>query len=131
MRRVLPSNPSLEHLKKQAKDFLKEYQAGDSHVYSRIQTGLPRFKNKPVNVILEAGITLHDAQHIVAQEYGFGSWTSLRSVVEAEPNSLAFPGQIEDPVLSHEEIRRFCDRGYIWLREAFPREKALHIQDFM
>lgn len=35
MRRALPANPNLEHLKKQAKDFLKEFNSGNSRLYGR------------------------------------------------------------------------------------------------
>ena len=93
---VLPSNPNLEHLKKQAKDFLAAYRAGDSQLCYRIEACLPRFEGQSIREILSAGISLHDAQHLIAQEYGFDNWSSLRAVVEVEANSVVFPGDGEN-----------------------------------
>ena len=99
MRRALPANPNLEHLKKQAKDFLKEFNSGNSRLYGRVQTRLPRFEGKSLKEILSTGITLHDAQYITALEYGFDNWPDLRGLVEGESESLSFPGQ---------RMTRFC-----------------------
>jgi hypothetical protein len=59
MSRQLPSNPSLEHLRKQAKDRLGELRAQD------------------------AGAKLADAQHALAVEYGFTNWPALKAHVDA------------------------------------------------
>jgi len=55
MSRQLPEKPNLEHLKKQAKDLLRS---------------MPQGK-------------LADAQHTLANEYGFPTWAKLKSHVEA------------------------------------------------
>jgi ankyrin repeat protein len=60
----LPAAPSLEHLRKQAKDLVRERRAGPE------------------------SLRLSDAQRIVAREYGFASWPRLKAYVErvtAEP----------------------------------------------
>ena len=59
MSRNLPATPSLEHLKKQAKDLLREHRRKD-----------PR-------------ATLAHAQHTLAREYGFRSWPALKAHVES------------------------------------------------
>lgn len=59
MSRQLPSRPNLDHLRKQAKDLL-----GD------IQKGKPGWK-------------LADAQHAIANGYGFASWPKLKAHVES------------------------------------------------
>jgi ankyrin repeat protein len=61
MSRELPAKPNLEHLKKQAKDRLREVQQSD-----RASTW-----------------KLADAQHAVAREYGFASWPKLKEHVDA------------------------------------------------
>ena len=43
MAAALPSHPHLDHLKKQAKDLLKSFQAGDGDVCTTLQKHLPRF----------------------------------------------------------------------------------------
>jgi hypothetical protein len=59
MSRELPLHANIEHLRKQAKERLRELQKSD-----------PRAK-------------LTDAQHDIAREYGFVSWPKLRAHVES------------------------------------------------
>jgi hypothetical protein len=58
MSRQLPARPSLEHLRKQAKDLLDVWQQGNPTA------------------------RLADAQHALAVEYGFASWPRLKAHVE-------------------------------------------------
>src|SRR5215831_18208039 len=55
MSRQLPEKPSLEYLKKQAKELLRSLRQGK----------------------------LADAQHALANEYGFATWAELKAHVEA------------------------------------------------
>jgi hypothetical protein len=66
MSRDLPPNPNLEHLKKQAKALLEKLRQRNTDV------------------------TLVDAQHALAREYGFPSWPKLKAHVESPipPTSL-------------------------------------------
>lgn len=66
----LPARPSLEQLRKQAKDLLRRARAGDSEALARLGSGGQR-------------ATLADAQRAVARAHGFASWTRLRGHVEA------------------------------------------------
>ena len=66
MSRDLPPRPDLEHLKKQAKALLRSMRERDAHV------------------------TLADALHALARDYGFTSWPKLKAHVEATPPPL-FP----------------------------------------
>lgn len=81
---VLPPNPSLEHLKKQAKDVLKSYHSGDVQVCTLLKKYLSRFAHLSDQEILADRLTLHDAQHVVALQYGFEKWPVLREVVQAQ-----------------------------------------------
>jgi hypothetical protein len=38
---------------------------------------------------------------------------------------------MEDPVLTRDEITSFEELGYVHVSQAFPRESALAMQDFM
>jgi len=58
MPRRLPSHPSLEFLKKEAKQLLRELRRANRHA------------------------RLADAQHAVAKEYGFATWAALKAHVE-------------------------------------------------
>jgi hypothetical protein len=70
MSRELPPNPNLEHLRKQAKNLLRELQ-----------------QEKPT-------LQLSDAQHEIAKQYGFASWPKLKAHVESlrsEPAPAPIP----------------------------------------
>ena len=60
----LPAQPSLEHLRKLAKQRLAKLRAG------------------------VAGAQLCDAQMLLAREYGFSSWRALKAAVEAHNRSI-------------------------------------------
>jgi len=72
MSRELPAKPNLEHLKKQAKDLLRECQQGDA-------AAIVRFREFSVG----ASPKLADAQHVIARDYGFATWTKLKEHVES------------------------------------------------
>jgi ankyrin repeat protein len=79
----LPERPNLDHLKKQAKDLLARYRNRDPAAIARIRNALPAAASEDDATIANLGLRLHDAQSCVAREYGFLSWTDLRSFVEA------------------------------------------------
>jgi ankyrin repeat protein len=72
----LPVRPSLDHLRRQARDLLRAAQAGDTAAAGRIRA-------------VSGALTLASAQLAVAREYGFASWTRLRDEVTARTASLA------------------------------------------
>jgi hypothetical protein len=80
--RHLPSNPSLDHLKYQAKDLLKGHAARDFGVAQRIREFHPSFMGAGDAEIFSARFSLADAQLAIAREYGFPSWTRLKARVE-------------------------------------------------
>src|SRR5262245_40986261 len=74
MPRTLPPTPSLEQLKRQAKDLLKSARALDLQALLRIEQYLPD---------RAAVATLADAQLVIAREYGFASWPKLKRQIQA------------------------------------------------
>jgi hypothetical protein len=78
--RQLPTRPSLEQLKIQAKSLLRAAQAGEADALHRFAI-LPAFAARLE--ILPADLALHDAQSVIAREHGYLSWNSLREDVEA------------------------------------------------
>lgn len=83
MRRDLPTRPSLDHLKKQAKDLLDGHQRGDEEALSRIRGAVPAFARMTDEELARAPFALHDAQSAIAREYGHKSWNELREEVAA------------------------------------------------
>lgn len=87
----LPDRPDLGHLKKQAKQLLALYRAGDAAAMRRIREALPVAAGKTDVEIAALALRLHDAQSCVAREYGFASWSDLHGFV------LARNAQADDP----------------------------------
>lgn len=72
--RTLPTEASLPQLRKQAKELLKSFKAGDRDTTEEVQ----RFDQS----IIEAVFSLVDAQRIIARAYGFPSWARLKQHVD-------------------------------------------------
>ena len=76
MPQSLPPKPSLEILKKQAKDILAAHGTGDPSCCKTLRL-LHDFANKLDPEILRSQLKLHDAQFALALDYGFSSWADL------------------------------------------------------
>ena len=70
--RPLPSRPSLEYERKEAKALLRRLRAGDRDAIARA-----RAQRAALNLAAPATARLADAQLVVAREYGFASWPRL------------------------------------------------------
>ena len=98
----LPPRPNLEHLKKQAKALLH-------HFRQRKADAIRKF----TALQLKATPKLSDAQHLVARDYGFESWSKLKEHVESllekadDPLELAKKAFREDDARA---IRRLLKR---------------------
>ena len=64
----LPSRPSLDSLRKQAKKLARDIVAGDAVAIARARAQLPQ---------AELPLSQRDAQLVVAREYGFPGWKDL------------------------------------------------------
>ena len=72
--RRLAQNPNLEQLRKQARDLLEQYLAGDPASAAEIR----KFEYNPD----PSAFALHDAQRVLARAYGFESWPKLKAFVD-------------------------------------------------
>jgi ankyrin repeat protein len=70
-RRTLAERPSLEQQKKLARELLDAFQENDSDAVARVRAELPD----------KAKISLTDAQFVLAREYGFQSWSALKTAI--------------------------------------------------
>lgn len=71
--RALPSAPSLEYERKEAKALLRRIRAGDTDALRRVQATHPvALRDRQPNEL-----RLADVQHLIAREYGFMSWPRL------------------------------------------------------
>ncbi len=74
--RALPANPSITHLKNQAKDLKAQAVKSETSAVERIRAFHPTVSQDPASFDA-AAFTLRDAQVTVAREYGFESWQQL------------------------------------------------------
>ncbi len=78
--RPIPANPNLDFDRKQAKLLLEALHRGDADALRRFRSQHPRL---PGAVEPPASsMALHDAQLVVAREYGFASWPRWKQFVE-------------------------------------------------
>src|SRR5215472_14479877 len=75
MSRELPAKPNLEHLKKQAKQLLHDFQQGQAGAVELFRS----FAADSTPAIAK----LAHAQHVVARDYGFASWPKLKEHVNS------------------------------------------------
>lgn len=95
--RRLPAHPNLEQLRKQAKELLAEYRAGDPSAVREVH----RFERAP-----EAEFALADAQRVLARAYGYESWPKLKAFVDgANISRLAEAVKSGDLALAGELLR--------------------------
>ncbi len=76
----LPPNPNIEHLKKQAKALLGDFRQGKPDAIERFAT-----------LQLKVPPKLSDAQHLIARDHGFDSWSMLKERVESVAENAADP----------------------------------------
>ncbi len=72
--RRLPSEPSIEQLRKQAKELLEQYRASHPGAVTEVN----RFEREPD----PATFVLSDAQRVLARAYGYESWPKLKAFVD-------------------------------------------------
>jgi len=80
--RTLPDHPSLEQLKKQAKELLRDASALAPDALARLHKHHPRFQN--ITHSQSAAFALADAQLILAREHGFDSWPTFAKHIETQ-----------------------------------------------
>jgi hypothetical protein len=103
--RALPTNPSLDHLKHQAKDLRKRHKAREPDCARRIREFHPRFAGLGDAQIFDTPFSLGDAQLTVARAYGFANWMRLTRHLDsptlADRLELPHHERIEDPLFRH------------------------------
>jgi ankyrin repeat protein len=84
----LPERANLEQLKKQAKSLLAAARSQEPNAIQRFEAVLIGRSLKP------DAIALHDAQFVLAREYGFKSWNDLKE--EVEERLLSFSTAVDE-----------------------------------
>ena len=92
----LPGRPNLDQLKQQAKDLLHSAREKNPSALARF-SALPALAGKTAAELASFPVALHDAQSVVAREYGFPSWNALRAGVEEL--TLSFDAAVKEFVV--------------------------------
>ncbi len=103
---LLPPRPSLEQLKNQAKDLLKAYRAGQPSAVARLRESMPRRFGAVNDQPDPPSVSLRDAQHVVAAEYGFASWSQMHSHIQERESIPMIEMTVEGIKLSHRNQQR-------------------------
>jgi catechol 2,3-dioxygenase-like lactoylglutathione lyase family enzyme len=106
--------PSLENLKKQAKQILRWHRIGYHPVAEQIRTVLPRFRHLSDAQVLAHRFQLSDAQELVARQSGFASWQALKTGIKTMTNpadrTASKPVLVSaEPQLFVSDIKVSCD----------------------
>jgi hypothetical protein len=76
MHSSLPRHPSPDHLRKQAKMLLTAHHQG-AVACCELFRRLGRFRGRSNEWILAADVSLSEAQHALAKQYGFTGWNAM------------------------------------------------------
>jgi hypothetical protein len=87
--RSLPHQPSLEHLRNEARQRQRRLREGDPSSLTLAREFHPRFVERAGDL----GLT--DAQLIVARSYGYPSWPRFKAYVEAISTYTRHPGRVQ------------------------------------
>ena len=99
--KALPANPSLDHLKSQARDLQRSLHDKDLRALQRVREFHPHYNTVDDLAIAAAPLRLSDFQLVIAREYCFGSWAKLKIAVEqggSTESDRSFIDRIDDPV---------------------------------
>src|SRR5262245_33966972 len=79
----LPYRASLDDYQRQAEALFTALQSGDEAAAWRFKWMHPLFRGKSVTDVRAATLDLADAQHVIAHDYGFETWSDLAEFVGA------------------------------------------------
>ncbi len=132
----LPARPSLEQLRKRAKDLLRAYRDRQPAALARLRASLPRNSHLSDDDLIELSLSLRDAQQVIAVEHGFADWLSMRTHIERNERNIMIemtvdhvrvniPGNQRVVVLKGKDVNRYLP---IWVGQAEGDSIALSLQ---
>ena len=99
----LPSEPSLQQLRRQARDFQRAVRAGDQDALAEVASRHPGGHTGPASTF-----SLSAAQLVVARRYEFASWPRLRRYVEVIERYSRFPERMAPAGPAGEFLQLAC-----------------------
>jgi ubiquinone/menaquinone biosynthesis C-methylase UbiE len=121
--------PNIEFLKNTAKSLRSLHQKGDPACCEPIRIHDISFKSKSNSEILKKKFSIIDAQRIVAREYGYPSWATLKHFIESLDSPLN--RGVSDKLAYHQKIvASFDKRSLIYDKHVWARENSIQTVDY-
>src|SRR5262245_38220894 len=117
--RPLPNNPSLEHLRKDAKRLRAALSAGNGDALAMAKEFHPRAN------LVTGRFTLADAQLVIARSYGFGSWAKLKQHLRDIEPFVWSPPSLPDAASQIDWFFRFACLTYGALHPSPERARRI------
>lgn len=125
----LPIKPSLEFLKKEAKALRSLHRQADDVCCERIRKNDTAYKHKTNDEILAAKFSINDAQRIVAREYGYNSWATLKQYIEALDSPL-YHGVADRETYQRLVAESYDKRAAVYDNHVWAKEWCEQLVDF-
>ncbi len=93
--RHLPTRPHLDIPKREARELLAHWRQGRPEALERVRHAHPEFNAATGTAPPIATFKLHDAQRVIAREYGFANWTAMKKRIVAATAAGALQEAIE------------------------------------
>ena len=101
--RPVPTHPSLEFDRKQARALLDAARRGEPDALARLRARHPRFRSPGAPIV---DLALHDAQLVIAREYGFPSWPRWKHFVESRHLAVSERAAVLVRAIDRGDMRR-------------------------
>ena len=125
----LATKPNIEFLKKAAKDLRALHKQGDATCCERMRNFDVSLKAKSDAEILSSKFSINDAQRIVAREYGYSSWASLKRFIQSLNSPLY--RAVSDKQAYHQKIVDSYDkRSAVYDNHVWARENSVQTVDY-
>ncbi|VEG55893.1 ankyrin [Mycolicibacterium aurum] len=102
MASTLPDNPSLDHLRAEARTLQREVAVAAPDAVDAVRRHHPRAEL----ALTKDRFALHDAQLVVARRYGFSGWSALAQYLRAAAALSVDPARFDERAMSGPD--RFC-----------------------
>lgn len=123
--RSLPNNPSLDHLRGQARTLQRAVRAGDPKALALIVELHPR-ANAEQNPVDPVALALADAQLVIARGYGFASWPRLRAHLDVVEGYSRRMDPVEPSGDEPADLPALVDRFLSLGSLGYTRDRAEH-----
>ncbi|MBT3344178.1 MAG: hypothetical protein HN712_13310 [Gemmatimonadetes bacterium] len=119
MPKQLPAKPSLEHLKREARDLRRAHRASDAEALQLIRDYHPKLSGRPsVEQVAAISFSIQDAQLVLARAYQFKSWPDLVAKIAWTPARQSLAAAISDSDVS--QVERILDE--------YPELMDIHVR---